>query len=104
MKHSAIKTLALFATLAVSTAANAANYDYTEHYDYIRKPQLSDAQTDSQIQASASQDPWAMAQTAVGVGYGIMNGQKPANPMIQMSPQLVTRDNVNSYKGWSSAR
>ncbi|MPW21854.1 substrate-binding domain-containing protein [Paraburkholderia sp. CNPSo 3157] len=59
--------------------------------------------SDTLVQASASQDPWAMAQTAVGVGYGIMNGQKPANPMIQMPPTLVTRDNVNSYKGWSSA-
>jgi hypothetical protein len=49
MKHSAIKHVALFAALVVSTAANAANYDYTEHYDYIRKPQLSNAQIDSQI-------------------------------------------------------
>jgi ribose transport system substrate-binding protein len=31
-----------------------------------------------------------------------MNGKKPANPMIQMMPQLITRDNVGSYKGWSS--
>jgi len=58
--------------------------------------------SDTLIQASASQDPWSMAQTAVGVGYGIMNGQKPANPMILMAPTLVTRDNVSGYKGWSS--
>ncbi|WP_027794798.1 ABC transporter substrate-binding protein [Paraburkholderia acidipaludis] len=58
--------------------------------------------TDTLVQASASQDPWKMAQTAVDVGYGIMNGKKPANPMIEMAPQLVTRDNVGSYKGWSS--
>jgi ribose transport system substrate-binding protein len=58
--------------------------------------------TDTLVQASASQDPWAMAQTAVSVGYGIMNGQKPANPMIQMTPMLITRDNVNNYKGWSA--
>ncbi|NPT53783.1 ABC transporter substrate-binding protein [Paraburkholderia elongata] len=58
--------------------------------------------SDTLVQASASQDPWAMAQTAVSVGYSIMNGQKPANPVIQMAPTLVTRDNVNSYKGWSS--
>jgi ribose transport system substrate-binding protein len=57
---------------------------------------------DTLVQASASQDPWAMAQTAVSVGYNIMNGQKPANPMIEMTPTLVTRDNVNGYKGWSS--
>ena len=49
MKYSSIKTVALFAALAVSTAASAANYDYTEHYDYIRKPQLSHAQIAPQI-------------------------------------------------------
>ncbi|MBB2931120.1 ABC transporter substrate-binding protein [Paraburkholderia silvatlantica] len=58
--------------------------------------------TDTLVQASASQDPYKMAQTAVQVGYDIMNGKKPANPMIEMTPQLVTRDNVGSYKGWSS--
>jgi len=54
------------------------------------------------VQASASQDPWKMAQTAVQVGYDIMNGKKPANSMIEMTPTLITRDNVGSYKGWSS--
>jgi hypothetical protein len=49
MKHSVTKTVALFAALVVSTAASAATYDYTAHYDYIRKPQLSNAQIDSQI-------------------------------------------------------
>ena len=58
--------------------------------------------TDTLIQASASQDPWKMAQTAVAVGYDLMNGRKPANPLIQMTPQLITRDNVGSYKGWSA--
>ncbi|CAM2151711.1 MULTISPECIES: ABC transporter substrate-binding protein [Paraburkholderia] len=57
---------------------------------------------DTLVQASASQDPWKMAQTAVQVGYDIMNGKKPANPMIQMTPALITRDNVGSYKGWTS--
>jgi ribose transport system substrate-binding protein len=58
--------------------------------------------TNTLVQASASQDPWKMAQTAVQVGYDIMNGKKPANPMIEMTPQLVTRDNISGYKGWSS--
>ena len=60
--------------------------------------------SDTLVQASASQDPWAMAQTAVGIGYGIMNGKKPANPMVLLPSTLVTRDNVSSYKGWSSPR
>ncbi|WP_179403663.1 ABC transporter substrate-binding protein [Burkholderia guangdongensis] len=54
------------------------------------------------VQASASQDPFAMAKEAVTVGYGIMNGKKPANPMILLDPLLVTRDNVSGYKGWGS--
>jgi ribose transport system substrate-binding protein len=60
--------------------------------------------SDTLIQASASQDPWAMAQQAVSVGFDLMNGKKPANPTILLPSTLVTRDNVGSYKGWSSPR
>ena len=56
------------------------------------------------IMASASQDPFAMAQQAVQVGYDIMNGKKPADPMILMPSTLITRDNVGSYRGWSAPR
>ncbi|AJY39141.1 MULTISPECIES: ABC transporter substrate-binding protein [Burkholderia] len=58
--------------------------------------------SDTQVQASSSQDPFAMAKKAVSVGYEIMNGHKPGNAMILLEPTLVTRDNVKSYKGWSS--
>ncbi|KVE41065.1 ABC transporter substrate-binding protein [Burkholderia sp. BDU5] len=58
--------------------------------------------SDTQVQASSSQDPFAMAKKAVAVGYGIMNGHKPANSMILLEPTLITRDNVKSYKGWSA--
>ncbi|MBN3832530.1 ABC transporter substrate-binding protein [Burkholderia sp. Ac-20344] len=54
------------------------------------------------VQASASQDPFAMAKEAVTIGYGIINGKKPSNPMTLLEPALITRDNVSSYKGWSS--
>jgi ribose transport system substrate-binding protein len=60
--------------------------------------------SDTLIQASASQDPWAMAQQAVSVGYDMMNGKKPANTMILLPSTLVTKQNVGSYKGWSSPR
>ena len=56
------------------------------------------------IMASASQDPFAMAQQAVQVGYDIMNGKKPADPMILMPSTLITRDNIGSYRGWSAPR
>ena len=56
------------------------------------------------IQASSSQDPYAMAQLAVQIGYDIINGKKPAEPMVLMESKLITRDNVGDYKGWSSPR
>jgi len=58
--------------------------------------------SDTLVQASASQDPWTMAQNAVTIGYDIMNGKKPANPIMLMPSTLVTRDNVASYKGWTA--
>jgi ribose transport system substrate-binding protein len=56
------------------------------------------------IEASASQDPYGMAQTAVQIGYDLINGRKPDNPMILMPSALVTKDNIADYKGWSAPR
>ncbi|SNB51095.1 monosaccharide ABC transporter substrate-binding protein, CUT2 family [Arboricoccus pini] len=55
----------------------------------------------SLILASASQDPFTMAERAIEIGYGIMNGKKPDNPIVLLPPELVTRDNVGAYKGWT---
>ena len=54
------------------------------------------------IQASAAQDPFAMAQKAVEVGYGILQGKAPTEKVTLIPTELVTRDNVNQYKGWTS--
>ncbi|SDT37855.1 hypothetical protein [Bradyrhizobium canariense] len=63
MKYVAIKHIALFAALVVVTsAANAATYDYTAHYDYVRKPSLSNAQIDAQLQVDT-----ATCDSAIGV-------------------------------------
>jgi ribose transport system substrate-binding protein len=56
------------------------------------------------VMASASQDPYSMAENAVAIGYDIMNGKKPSDPMVLMPSKLITRDNVAEYKGWSSPR
>lgn len=56
------------------------------------------------IQASASQDPYAMAQLAVKLGVDLMSGKKPEQSVVLLPSVLVTRDNVSSYKGWSSQR
>ena len=42
-----------------------------------------------------------MAQKAVEVGYGIMQGQKPEKDTILIPVKLITRDNVNEYTGWT---
>ncbi|WP_278406663.1 ABC transporter substrate-binding protein [Pseudomonas rhodesiae] len=66
-------------------------------------PDIENAlKSDTQIQASASQDPWAMAQTAVDVGNDILNDKAPADAVTLLTPKLITRDNVGSYSGWSS--
>jgi ribose transport system substrate-binding protein len=55
----------------------------------------------TQIKATASQDPYSMGGLAVQTGYDIMNGKKPADPMTLMPSRLVTPDNVDKYTGWS---
>lgn len=68
-------------------------------------PDIENAlKSDTQVQASASQDPYMIAQKAVEIGADIMNGKKPAQPMVLLPSSLITRDNVKEYKGWSSPR
>ena len=55
----------------------------------------------STIAASASQDPYTMGQIAVREGAALLNGQKPAQQVTQMTPKLITRDNYASYTGWT---
>ena len=55
----------------------------------------------TQIRASASQDPYTMGRRATEIGNGILNGNKPADPMVLMPSTLVTRENVAEYPGWS---
>lgn len=59
---------------------------------------------DTLVQASASQDPWAIARTAVQLGVEMMNGKRPANPTVLLPSTLVTRANVGQYKGWATPR
>jgi ribose transport system substrate-binding protein len=55
----------------------------------------------SLIAASAAQDPFTMAEKAVDIGYDVMNGKKPAQDLTLIPVDLITRDNVNQYKGWT---
>jgi hypothetical protein len=53
MTRLAIGNAVLLTALLVGGAANAATYNYTDHWDYIRKHALSAAETDTQVQADA---------------------------------------------------
>ncbi|MCK4207252.1 ABC transporter substrate-binding protein [Brucella pituitosa] len=56
------------------------------------------------IQATASQDPYMMARTAVELGFKALNGEKPEQPIILLDSKLVTRDNIGEYQGWEAKR
>ncbi|WP_075217190.1 ABC transporter substrate-binding protein [Mongoliimonas terrestris] len=56
------------------------------------------------IHASASQDPYAMAQLATEIGAKLLNGEKPAETVTLLPSTLVTRDNIGEYKGWTAPR
>lgn len=58
----------------------------------------------SLILASASQDPYAMAQLATQIGIDLLNGKKPEQQVTLMPSKLVTRDNIADYKGWTATR
>jgi len=56
------------------------------------------------IKASASQDPYTMAGQALDLGYKVLQGEKPAEDTVLLEPELITHDNIGSYKGWTAAR
>ena len=62
---------------------------------------LKDPKT-PQFVGTASQDPFLMGRMAVQEGIKILNGQKPDRDLVQMDTKMVTRENVNEYKGWTS--
>jgi ribose transport system substrate-binding protein len=55
-----------------------------------------------QFVGTASQDPFLMGRIAVQAGVKILGGQKPERDLVQMDSKMVTRDNVDEYKGWTS--
>ena len=54
---------------------------------------------DTQVQASASQDPYMIAQKAVEIGHDILNGKKPAEQMTLLPSTLITRDQRQGLQG-----
>jgi ribose transport system substrate-binding protein len=62
-------------------------------------PSLKDP--DSLIAASAAQDPYSMSGKAVEIGNDILNGKKPEQALTLIPVDLITKENVNSYTGWT---
>jgi ribose transport system substrate-binding protein len=62
-------------------------------------PALKDK--DSLIAASAAQDPFTMAGKAVDIGNDILNGKKPEQTLTLIPVDLITKENVDQYKGWT---
>jgi ribose transport system substrate-binding protein len=66
-------------------------------------PDIEDAlKSETLIEASSAQDPYRMAQMAVEVGYQILQGEKPEQDTILIPADLITRENVDQYKGWTA--
>jgi len=65
MKSAAIKTIAVFAALVLSSAASAATYNFTAHFDYVSRRALPDTAIDSQLQADT-----VTCDSAVGAQRG----------------------------------
>lgn len=58
----------------------------------------------SMIKASASQDPYVMAGQALEMGVAVLKGEKPAEDTILLEPELITSENLSTYKGWTAVR
>lgn len=61
---------------------------------------LKDAK--SPFAATAAQDPFTMATKAVEIGYNLLQGKKPENELTLIPVTLVTRDNLATYRGWTT--
>ncbi|MDH2435655.1 ABC transporter substrate-binding protein [Pokkaliibacter sp. MBI-7] len=55
---------------------------------------------ESMLVATAAQFPNLMAEKAVEVGYGMLNGTMPDQQVILIPAELVNKDNVKDYRGW----
>jgi ribose transport system substrate-binding protein len=50
--------------------------------------------------ATAAQNPYKMAATAIEEGYGLLQGKPPAQKVLLLPVPLITKENVSSYPGW----
>jgi ribose transport system substrate-binding protein len=55
----------------------------------------------SRLVATVAQNPRAMAEHAVTIGYSLLQGKEAPKSPVYIPVSLITRDNVASYHGWS---
>jgi ribose transport system substrate-binding protein len=94
-----------FSALGVAAAAkklNRVNFPITGVDGTPEAVQALKDPNTPQFVGTASQDPFLMGRMAVQAGVKILEGQKPDRVVVQMGSKMVTRDNVNEYKGWTS--
>lgn len=58
-------------------------------------------QAGSDFVATPSQDPYEMARRAVEIGNEILQGATLEDELILIPTELITRDNVGGYEGWT---
>jgi hypothetical protein len=119
MKRVVIKRIAVVAALVVSSAANAATYNYTENYVYVRKPMIASAQRDAQLQEDA-----VTCNNAVGPHHGmpsasyrscmLQHGWKfssltrtrvqaaPADPYFSSNAKVAPGHFIDHDKAWTA--
>jgi ribose transport system substrate-binding protein len=56
----------------------------------------------SLLAATAALDPFVMAEKAIEIGNDILNGKRPEQLLTLIPVQLITRENVSRYQGWSN--
>ena len=54
----------------------------------------------SLLEGSSAQNPYAMANEGVKIGYDIMNGKAPASNVKLLPVPLVTKASLKDYPGW----
>lgn len=94
---------AIGASLAVVQAGRQADI-FVVGVDGSPDAQVELAGSESVFEATAAQDPYTMAATAVEVGYNMLNGTQPEMNLILIPVTLVTKENAASYQGWTSGQ
>jgi hypothetical protein len=102
MKQIAIKHVALIAGLFAASSASATNYEYTAHFDYVRKPALADWQIDPQLQIDT-----ATCDATVGDQYSVPSASYRACMLqhgwkYRFSTRTIVRAAPAESLSWSS--